>query len=108
MMSRARYIQRAAAAGLFTGVVLIALGCQPPPPDIASRRADAGQDGPQVAVASQTPRRLRRLSNREYDNVVRDLLGDTTAPARAFLADAFVSGYDNGPGDLVVQSDQVE
>ena len=52
-------------------------------------------------------RRLRRLSNREYDNVVRDLLGDTSQPARLFLADSYVNGYDNGSAALAVQSDQV-
>src|SRR5437763_1624216 len=57
---------------------------------------------------SLTPeRRLRRLSHREYDNVVRDLLGDTTRPARAFVEDSYPNGYDNGSAALAVQSDQV-
>src|SRR5262249_61663029 len=41
-------------------------------------------------------RRLRRLSSREYNNVVRDLLGDTTRPADRFLVDTYPNGYDNG------------
>ena len=58
--------------------------------------------------ATLTPtRRLRRLSSREYDNVVRDLLGDTTRPAQAFVVDAYQNGYDNGSAGLAVQSDQV-
>jgi len=53
-------------------------------------------------------RRVRRLSNHEYDNVVRDLLGDATQPSRGFLiADSFANGYDNGSDGLAVQSDQV-
>src|SRR5207302_2023348 len=53
------------------------------------------------------PRRLRRLSSREYNNVVRDLLGDRTVPADRFLRDAYQNGYDNGSAGLAVQSDQV-
>jgi len=89
-------IGTAAAALVLTGV-----GCQLPPDTVATGTSSAS------TVPASMPRRLRRLSNREYDNVVRDLLGDTTAPAVGFLADAYVSGYDNGPEDLVVQSDQV-
>src|SRR5260370_1399748 len=33
------------------------------------------------------PMPLRRLSNREYDNTVHDLLGDTSAPAQQFPGD---------------------
>jgi hypothetical protein len=53
-------------------------------------------------------RRLRRLSSREYDNVVHDLLGDTTQPAKSFrIVDTYQNGYDNGSAGLVVQSEQV-
>jgi hypothetical protein len=39
---------------------------------------------------------LRRLNRAEYDNTVRDLLGDTTRPAREFPADDISSaGFDN-------------
>ncbi len=68
----------------------------------------AGQPGAPAVAPTLTPtRRLRRLSRREYDNVVRDLLGDTSHPARAFVADAYANGYDNGSAGLAVQSDQV-
>jgi hypothetical protein len=101
---------------LSLGTIVTAFGCQPPPlgsasaPDAsgtAGTTGAGGQGGAAAVSLAQTPRRLRRLSNREYDNVVRDLLGDTTAPATGFLADAFVTGYDNGAADLIVQSDQV-
>jgi len=39
---------------------------------------------------------LRRLNNVEYDNSLRDLLGDTTAPATNFPADPSVSFDNNG------------
>jgi hypothetical protein len=52
-------------------------------------------------------RRLRRLSNREYNNVVRDLFGDTSRPADKFIGDTYLNGYDNGSAGLAVQSDQV-
>src|SRR4051794_16695978 len=48
-----------------------------------------GSNSPNAPAAGLT-RRVRRLSNHEYDNVVRDLLGDTTQPSRAFLiSDSF-------------------
>ncbi len=52
-------------------------------------------------------RRVRRLSSREYNNVVRDLLGDSSRPAARFIKDAYQNGYDNGSAELAVQSDQV-
>lgn len=52
------------------------------------------------------PARLRRLSSREYNNVVRDLLGDTSRPADRFVVDSYQNGYDNGSAGLVVQADQ--
>jgi hypothetical protein len=38
---------------------------------------------------------LHRLNNTEYDNTVRDLLGDTSQPANAFPADGVSGGFDN-------------
>ncbi|HEX5749924.1 MAG TPA: DUF1592 domain-containing protein [Archangium sp.] len=38
---------------------------------------------------------LHRLNRAEYDNTVRDLLGDTTRPARDFPADDHGYGFDN-------------
>jgi hypothetical protein len=58
-------------------------------------------------VATTPHRRLRRLSNREYDNLARDLLGDSSRPASRFLADSYPNGYDNGSAGLAAQSDQV-
>ena len=38
-------------------------------------------------VIEPGPAPVRRLTQAEYDNTVRELLGDTSAPARAFQAD---------------------
>jgi hypothetical protein len=38
---------------------------------------------------------LRRLTNSQYNNTVRDLLGDQTAPATQFPPEDFVSGFKN-------------
>lgn len=57
--------------------------------------------------ATLSPRQLRRLSAREYNNVIRDLLGDDSRPADRFIPDAYQNGYDNGSVGLVIQSDQV-
>jgi hypothetical protein len=59
-----------------------------------------------LSLTTNPIRRLRRLSSREYNNVVRDLLGDTSQPANQFLHDSYVNGYDNGSAALAVQSDQ--
>jgi hypothetical protein len=38
---------------------------------------------------------LRRLTHSQYNNTVRDLLGDHTAPANQFPSDDFVNGFKN-------------
>jgi len=77
----------------FVSVIAVALGgCQhpapappPPPPPV-----DAGCTSP-----ASLPAPLRRLTRAEYDATVRDLLGDLTAPARAFPPDEESQGFDN-------------
>jgi hypothetical protein len=54
--------------------------------------------GPTVALG------YRRLSKREYNNVVRDLLGDTTEPANQFPQEVYANGYDNGSAALTLDS----
>ena len=39
---------------------------------------------------------LRRMTRREYNNVVRELLGDTTRPADQFVPESAQSGFTNG------------
>jgi hypothetical protein len=52
-------------------------------------------------------RNLRRLSAREYNNVVRDLLGDATQPANQFGQEVYTNGFDNGSDSLTVQGTDV-
>ena len=72
---------------------------------IGSPSADPnqGQCGGSIGV---TP--LRRLTRFEYNNTVRDLLGDTTAPASAFPLDEVRSGFDNNAAALGVSPVQTE
>jgi Protein of unknown function (DUF1592)/Protein of unknown function (DUF1588)/Protein of unknown function (DUF1595)/Protein of unknown function (DUF1587) len=44
---------------------------------------------------------------REYNNVVRDLLGDTTQPANQFGQEVYTNGFDNGSDSLTVQGTDV-
>ena len=63
-------------------------GQEPAPgPSIASACVD-----PKIPDVSVQP--LRRMTRLEYDNTVRDLLGDTTRPAEAFSPDEAVAGFD--------------
>lgn len=70
---------------------------------------DSGTADPTGGAAAESipPRQLRRLSNREYNNVVHDLLGDDSRPADVFIEDVYQNGFDNGAVSLAVQSDQV-
>jgi hypothetical protein len=52
-----------------------------------------GPDG--KPLAPPPPTVLRRLTNTEYNNTVRDLLADTTRPADSFLVDEKWHGFDN-------------
>jgi hypothetical protein len=53
----------------------------------------AAGGAPAVLVPGRSP--LRRLSRTEYDNTVRDLLGDTTQPALQFEPDVLAQGFTN-------------
>lgn len=48
----------------------------------------------QHARAAARPK-LRRLTHSQYNNTVRDLLGDTTRPADRFPAEDYVNGFKN-------------
>jgi len=56
----------------------------------AARRYGAVADEPRRAGAA-----VRRLTNSQYNNTVRDLLGDRTAPANQFPPEDFVNGFKN-------------
>lgn len=76
------------------GVLCAAAACEgsPQPHDGAASGTSTGGSiatggGPALGPATSGPRPLLRLSRREYNNTVRDLLGDTTHPADAFPDD---------------------
>jgi hypothetical protein len=50
------------------------------------------------------PSPLRRLTNEEYNNTIRDLLGDTSRPADAFGPDEAVGGFENNTVSPVTQA----
>jgi uncharacterized protein DUF1592/uncharacterized protein DUF1588/uncharacterized protein DUF1587/uncharacterized protein DUF1595/uncharacterized protein DUF1585 len=56
----------------------------------AMKYSDAEQTANQSA---SPPAVLRRLTHSQYNNTVRDLLGDQTAPANQFPSEDFVDGY---------------
>lgn len=100
--------------GSGASALLLVIACGTAPTVDAPRQpAGAGGSGGSAPLTAADPlsasntRRVRRLSAREYDNVVRDLLGDTSGPAKHFIPDAFQNGYDNGSVGLAIQSDQV-
>jgi hypothetical protein len=93
---------RARAAGF--GALLVA-GCgaasSPPIPARSGVApvARVGHSAPFVAA----PAPLRRLTIEEYNNTVRDLLGDTSRPADAFPPDEAVGGFENNTVSPVTQ-----
>ncbi len=52
-------------------------------------------DGQPVNTAAAPSPTLRRLTHSQYNNTVRDLLGDHTAPANQFPSDDFINGFKN-------------
>lgn len=85
------------AASLLT---LGALGCEraasttPLPPVGGSGSGGSGVTMPQSCEApAPGPAPLHPLTRFEYNNILRDLLGDTTEPARGFPPENVVEGY---------------
>jgi hypothetical protein len=64
----------------------------------ASTSTTTTTSGPIACVAGAPT--LRRLTQTEYNNTVRDLLGDTTQPATDFPADSRNLGFDNNTQTL--------
>jgi len=74
---------------LAIGLVFIAAGCAAEIDGVPSTTG-GGANG-----CGNTVQALRRLTQTEYDNTIRDLLGDTSQPATAFPADSRNLGFDN-------------
>jgi hypothetical protein len=102
---RAQSSWRAHAAGF---AVLIVAGCgaaASPPPRVETVAAPV-ESRPAAVIAEvvAAPAPLRRLTNEEYNNTVRDLLGDPTRPADAFAPDEAVGGFENNTVSPVTQA----
>lgn len=66
---------------------LLAAGCQTGQGEDGERSVPEDEETPRTeaqGLCKPGPSPMRRLTKREYNNTVRDLLGDTTAPANAF------------------------
>jgi hypothetical protein len=68
----------------------------PTPPGSSTARCDG--------VSEPGPSPIRRMTRFEYDNTVRDLLGDATQPAQQFAPEEQAYGFDNNATALVVSS----
>jgi hypothetical protein len=64
--------------------------------------AQCAEDGPRVGGSG-----LRLLTRYEYDNTIRDLLGDETAPARAFPPENQTTAFENNYVDHRASKDLV-
>ena len=83
---------------------LLASGCAAAAPSHPSvERAAPPAARPMLAVVA-APAPLRRLTNEEYNNTVRDLLGDASRPADAFPPDEVVAGFENNTVAPVTQA----
>jgi hypothetical protein len=64
--------------------------------------------GSPAAIDCTTPKvsssPLRRLTRREYNNVVKDLLGDTTRPGDQFVPESAQSGFTNGADSTLLSA----
>lgn len=56
----------------------------------------------ETAAKSVARMTIRRLTHSQYNNTIRDLLGDQTQPARGFPAEDYVDGFKNQIGAQVV------
>src|SRR5688572_17883133 len=67
-----------------------------------------GKNGEEKSTMCVVDTPTRRMTRFEYDNTVRDLLGDTTNPASAFPPEAEVHGFDNQAAALTASELLVE
>lgn len=63
-------------------------------------------DGTCTTVGDPGDALLRRLTREQYDNTVRDLLGDTTAPGREFPPDETIGAFASGAAISLIQTEQ--
>jgi Protein of unknown function (DUF1588)/Protein of unknown function (DUF1592)/Protein of unknown function (DUF1595)/Protein of unknown function (DUF1587)/Protein of unknown function (DUF1585) len=77
----------------------------PPPVSVP----DAGPSEPaEPACGSVTPRRLRRITQTEYQRIVEDLIGAAIAPVDWAAPDPLVHGFDNDAEALLISDGNFE
>src|SRR6476620_7928235 len=85
----------------FVGSALVA--CYDRPTPLADAPACAS-----TVTTALSPRRFRRLSNWELQNVATDLAGEPFSFPEALLPDARVDGFDDNAATLVVSSPRLD
>jgi hypothetical protein len=98
--------------------LILALGCAGASACVGEIGGRAGQEGiigppdiqPQSCVDGPQPgdSPIRRMTRFEYNNTVRDLLGDDTNPADSFGAEEEALGFNNNAANLVTSSTLAE
>jgi hypothetical protein len=96
-MNRSIALASLLVAGVATGACIGSIGDGSPNGD-----GDGNGTAKSSLCAVDTP--IRRLTRFEYNNTVRDLVGDTTAPASGFPPEEEVQGFNNQAGALTVSS----
>jgi hypothetical protein len=83
------------------GSLLLSSGCEG---SISEPAPALRENQPPPPSIRPGPAPVRRMTRFEYDNTVRDLLGDTTSPARDFGAEEEANGFSNNAANLVTTS----
>jgi hypothetical protein len=83
---------------------VLASGCVDEPAPIAKPPVETSA----CLTVDPGPSPIRRMTRFEYNNTVRDLLGDTTSPAADFGAEEEALGFNNNAANLVTSSTLAE
>jgi hypothetical protein len=90
-------------AHLLALCVVLAAGCVDDPAPAAPPLESSA-----CLTADPGPSPVRRMTRFEYNNTVRDLLGDTTSPAADFGAEEEALGFNNNAANLVTSATLAE
>lgn len=104
-------MRSAAITGGLAALALLGVVATPGCNGVIGSGGDSGDGTVNDRVAAElcvvdTP--IRRLTRFEYNNTVRDLLGDNTSPANALPPEEEVAGFDNQAGALTTSDLLVE
>src|SRR5689334_7793482 len=91
-------------AATFAALLVAGCAAATPPPSAPRPAPKAVAHAPAAAPVVAAPAPLRRLTNEEYNNTVRDLLGDRSRPADAFPPDETIGGFENNTVSPITQA----